>query len=159
MNARNVQYKNNVDQIGQNRIKELNRADQKLYEHFLQKFNHAVNRFGKQRMQGEVNRLKQKTRFYYRYCVGEAVTGNNSQIVRFVNMKKYNPMCKFLTNSELVLTNLIRKEQIQRHPGSVFDNNTITTTTTTTSTTTTSSVTRSLWKSWKEKKLLNFQKN
>jgi len=122
MNARNDTYKNNVNEVGVRRIQQLNRADQMLYEHFSRKFDDAVRQFGRQRMQREVARLRQKTRFYYNYCVGDEVTHNNSEIVRFVNVKKYNPVCKFLTNSELSLTNFIRSEQLKRHPGSVFGN-------------------------------------
>lgn len=124
MNARNDLYKNTVNEVGVRRIQQLNRADQKLYDHFSRKFDQAVNKFGTERMRHEVTRLRQKIRFYYNYCVGDAVTRNNSQIVRFVNLKKYNPVCKFLTNSELTLTNFIRSEQIKRHPGSVFENST-----------------------------------
>lgn len=113
-----------MSSVGLRRIRQLNRADQKLYEHFYKKFDSEVEKFGRLRMEREVARLKQKTHFYFNYCVGQTVTATSSQIVRFVNQKKHNPVCKFLTNSELALTNFIRSEQLNRYPGSVFSNST-----------------------------------
>lgn len=113
-----------MNEAGLQQIRRLNAADQALYDHFSRKFEAAVDRFGRRRMAAEVGRLRAKTAFYYRYCVGDTVTANNSQIVRFVNTRKYNAVCRFLTNSELSLTAFLRAEQLKRHPGSVYGNGT-----------------------------------
>ncbi|KAJ6217974.1 hypothetical protein RDWZM_009131 [Blomia tropicalis] len=120
LNARNVSYKHEMNDLTRKRLSELNNADQQLYDHFVAKFDRQVEQYGRRRMQHDVQRLKQKVKFYYNYCVRESVTKNNSQVIRFVNVKRYSPVCKFMTNSELSVTNFIRNEQLKRYPGSVF---------------------------------------
>lgn len=91
-----------------------------LYEHFTHKFDRQVKKFGEKRMKKEIEKLKERRKHFYNLCVEKTIITNKSKIVRFITQNKHNLECQFLTYSELQLTEFIRKEQIKKHPGSVY---------------------------------------
>lgn len=120
VNARNDAAKHNITEAGYERLRKLNFADKLLYDHFAQKFAHQVEQFGVQRMKTEIERLQKKTKYFYDYCVDQTFVNRGYPVVGFLNQKKNDIMCNFLTNSELRITKFIRQQQLQRAPGSVY---------------------------------------
>ncbi|KPM03166.1 galactosylceramide sulfotransferase-like protein [Sarcoptes scabiei] len=125
VNARDEKTKHPVNKIGDKRIRELNRADQMLYEYFSQKFDEKVQKFGRKRMAKEIEKLRDRIGIFYEFCVNKAFASEQSNnIIRFVTQRENNLLCQFLTHSELSLTKFIRTQQIKRFPLSVFQNST-----------------------------------
>ena len=122
VNSRNETSKQNITDIGKSRINKLNMADKMLYDHFVQKFDTQVERFGKERMSQEIKQLQNRTLYYYNLCVGNTFTGTKNLIVRFENQRKDNLVCEFLTRSELSITSFIRNHQLMIKPNSILPN-------------------------------------
>lgn len=120
VNARKEKNKHQINELAARRIKELNKADQMLYEYFTNKFDRQVKKFGEKRMRKEIEKLKERRKYFYNLCVEKTITTDKSKIVKFITQNKHNLECQFLTYPELQLTEFIRKEQIKKHPGSVL---------------------------------------
>ena len=113
------------------RIKTLNWADVLLYKHFHTKFDKLVNEFGNEKMQKEVDELRNRTNQWYQFCVQNNSTANksksnknsNSTIIYLINKQHNNTTCILLTADELDFTDFLRMRQIKLFPGSVFPNN------------------------------------
>jgi hypothetical protein len=104
----------NMTQLAASRIRELNWADNELYNYFYEKFSLKVEAFGREKMSQEVIELKNRTKFWSDYCSDQSVKSES-----IINKQIGNMTCWFLTTGELALTDFIRVRQIERFPGSV----------------------------------------
>jgi hypothetical protein len=102
------------------RIRELNEADNRLYQHFKAKLNSEIEKFGINRMKKEVEKLNSEIKKYYEYCVEEYVVEPKRNLVSYSNKQKFNITCILLTMKANTLTNYLRSVQSQLYPESVY---------------------------------------
>lgn len=81
-------------------------------------------------MQREVAELRQRTKFWYDFCVDETITNSDNKkkspvvsLVKITNKEKNNDTCSLLTAKELDFTKFLRIRQMKRYPGSMFLSN------------------------------------
>jgi Galactose-3-O-sulfotransferase len=87
------------------KLRALNAADVAIYEHFAKTLRVRVRSFGEQRMANRLKLLRVRSRLMKEQCSGNATT----------NVKTDAPqMCHLMVMPEEQLTELIRKEQLQR---------------------------------------------
>ncbi len=103
-----------MTQLARSRIREINSADNELYNYFNEKFSLKVEAFGREKMNKEVIELKSRTKFWSDYCSNKSVKPES-----VINKQIGNITCWFLKTDELALTDFIRMRQIERFPGSV----------------------------------------
>jgi hypothetical protein len=103
-----------MTQLARSRIREINRADNELYNYFNEKFSLKVEAFGREKMNKEVIELKGRTKFWSDNCSNKSVKSES-----VINKQIGNITCWFLKTDELALTDFIRMRQIEKFPGSV----------------------------------------
>ncbi|XP_022689631.1 galactose-3-O-sulfotransferase 2-like [Varroa jacobsoni] len=82
------------------RILYLNDIDMRIYKHFLEKFLHLLDKFGRGRMFNEVQALKLRNRFWSDICIAERKQGILNTI-EFVPGQEVPSICDRLTLKEV----------------------------------------------------------
>jgi hypothetical protein len=96
------------------KIRMLNAADQILYDFFLTKLEHQIDKFGRSKMKKRVALLQNATQMIYNKCVVNKELKENlppvSQVSRLQPKANVDQLCKELTMAELPFTDLLRKQ-------------------------------------------------
>ncbi len=135
----NVRYRSDInnsstiqfDQFVKNKLRLFNKADQMLYNHFYQKFELQIEKFGFERMKHEIEILKEETHRLYTKCVDKQLLlsdllPNSSYILpktKILANKLKNttdPICWSLTAPELLYTDLLKQKQLYLFPNNWF---------------------------------------
>lgn len=121
LNARDPKFKSSLNEREKNVLRKLNHADVLLYNHFVEKFNKAVDDFGRRRMSLETEQLRERTQKWYNLCIkGEQRHSRptakpkyyfNPQVMVFEATTNSNDTCKSMTAEELPYTDILRKKQ------------------------------------------------
>ncbi|XP_064464654.1 galactosylceramide sulfotransferase-like isoform X2 [Ornithodoros turicata] len=130
-NSRAAPFRNLLTAHGRARLRELNAADTFLYDHFAKRLDERIRQFGLERMQREVKRLDERTKFWYSRCVSgvqpvrhliKQIKGvskqnrrywTNAKVVGFQARDSRSTECHRYLTLELVFTDEIRKRQEQ----------------------------------------------
>ncbi|KAI1285606.1 Galactosylceramide sulfotransferase [Halotydeus destructor] len=113
-NSRRNEFKHQVDDYTNEKLKLVNHADTKLYEHFVSKFDERVKQFGHERMKKEVLKLKQLTDQMYAKCVEAEIEKPLGKFVfsdktlSFEAKSSTGLTCKQLTLNELEYLDRLR---------------------------------------------------
>ena len=120
--ARSMETK--VDNFHKEIIRKFNMADDLLYQHFNQKFDAMVKKFGVSRMRKEVESLRNLTNEYYEKCVDSlkpmkqivpAKYWSSSKVLgikqKTSEESKNDITCSRLTMSEMIFTDKLRRKQ------------------------------------------------
>lgn len=130
LNARDPKFISSLNEKEKNVLRELNHADVLLYNHFVQKFEKAVDAFGRDRMAEETELLRQRIQSWYNLCVkGEQrhtkptakpkYYFNPKVMVLETNTEVSNNTCKSMTMEELPYTDILRRNQQKRLPPNI----------------------------------------
>lgn len=123
INARMDTYKRNLSDEAVKYLKEWNRGDEMLYEHFLKKFKQTISELGKDRLEYEVRQLRQRRKEWQEYCVEQKVGAKNLTAFRIWSNKVTgykikpdvkNETCQDLVKPENYFTSEIRQKQLLR---------------------------------------------
>ena len=120
--------KDEIGQLAIERIRQLNSADVQLYEYFLKKFKQRLGQLGEERLERDVQQLRDRRKYRFDQCVDTKKTKQTLKstsavrlnIVQFATKKQHDLTCRLLTAKELELTRLVRSHQLQLYPDSVF---------------------------------------
>ncbi|XP_072173252.1 LOW QUALITY PROTEIN: galactosylceramide sulfotransferase-like [Diadema setosum] len=126
MNARSKSQIPKISETMVKQIREWNKGDSLLYDHFNRTFWEKVRAFGEERMRKEVDQLEEMNRELRDRCIGQVVV-NDRQVWHPAGVKvesfKLKPsaandrMCKAMAKPELLMTGYIRRKQIARYYG------------------------------------------
>ncbi|KAG8445520.1 hypothetical protein GDO86_010330, partial [Hymenochirus boettgeri] len=75
LNSRSETTKKSISPPTQERIKHWNQLDWQLYDHFNNSFWNRVESFGRERMQREVNELRERRAHFSKVCLKDTVDG------------------------------------------------------------------------------------
>ncbi|XP_078000004.1 galactose-3-O-sulfotransferase 2-like [Glandiceps talaboti] len=103
----------NISHWMQGKIRRWNSADAQLYSYFNETFWKKVKAFGEQRMEEELQALKERTRMYWDTCIGDVTADKNGVhhaqgvdilIYSLKNSAKNNKDCVQMTKAERFFT-------------------------------------------------------
>ena len=110
-----MKLKRPPENISQEIILNLNRVDNAIYHHFLEKFDANVERFGYQNMQHEIQDLKNGEDQFSKYCdsVFENYYHSIFTMEKFSAMSKQEIYCQIAFDKfeHYYLTDLMKKQQ------------------------------------------------
>ena len=113
----NPAYIHNLTLTEKKSIRALNWADTQLYNHFKRKFELLVKRFGRKRMDREVNELRDKSRKWYQMCENITNVSTNDLLKdEFKKIQTKESLCCILKAPEMNLTDLVRRRQDEKYP-------------------------------------------
>lgn len=121
VNARMTPYKKKLSKEATKNLQDWNWGDKLLYEYFLQKFQKAIEEFGRERMATEVEELKKRREVWFNYCIEKQVASKNLTSYKIWSEKvtgyvlksgMENKTCEDLVKPEKFFTNEIRQHQI-----------------------------------------------
>ena len=121
LNARDPKFKSSLNEKEKTVLRQLNRADVLLYNHFLKKFEKAIDSFGRDRVELETQQLREKTQQWYNLCIKREQRHAkptakpkyyfNPKVIVFEPNTNSNDTCKLMTMEELPYTDILRKKQ------------------------------------------------
>lgn len=121
LNARDPKFKSSLNEIEKSVLRQLNRADVLLYNHFVQKFEKAIDAIGRDRVEMETQELRDRTQQWYNLCIKREqrhakATAKpkyyfNPKVIVFEPNINSNDTCKLMTMEELPYTDILRKKQ------------------------------------------------
>lgn len=123
LNARDPKFKSNLRKQEKDILRQLNHADVLLYKRFVDKFDKAIDAFGRDRMVSETEQLRERTEKWYDFCIKKEQRHGihspkptyyfNPKVVVF-HATSNNDTCNSMTMEELPYTDLLRKKQQAR---------------------------------------------
>ena len=124
LNTRNDNSVQKVSSTNRERIKQWNKGDVMLYNHFNRTLHEKIDAFGRQRMAEEVHKLNKLMEKYYRTCVESNQAKSQDadfrvwqptgvQINGFIlkESAKHNPVCERMIKPEIQYTEELRQKQ------------------------------------------------
>lgn len=121
LNARDPRFKSSLNEQEKSVLRVLNHADVLLYQHSLEKFEKAIDSFGRKRMAAETEQLRERTKQWYNVCIKreqrhEKPTAKpkyyfNPKVLVYQANTDSNSTCKSMTMEELPYTDILRQKQ------------------------------------------------
>lgn len=114
LNTRHNSYTQMLSDHNVNQLKQVNLADNILYNQFLKKFKEKINEFGIEKLKKEIGKLMVINQETWESCVKSTTNHGYARTISYRLKENASVLCKYIAINELEYTSFLRKIQHEK---------------------------------------------
>lgn len=114
INTRHNSYRQMLSDHDVNQLKNVNLADNMLYNQFLKKFKEKINKFGIKKLKKEIGKLMVINQEIWENCVESTTNNGYAKTISYRLKENVSTHCKYIAINELKYTSFLRNIQHEK---------------------------------------------